>query len=495
VITGTSTGAVIEAGGVANAVPGTPTATGDLLATDVDNTLDQFQAVAAGAATINGYGTYELSADGVWTYTLDNALAAVQALNVASTPLIDSFTVLSADGTSQLVTVTIDGTNDAAVITGTSVGTVVEAGGLANAIAGTPIATDDLLATDVDNTLDQFQAVAAGAATANGYGTYELSAAGVWTYNLDNANAAVQALDNGGFLSDSFTVVTADGTAQTVNITIQGTTDITNVSPTNITLQAADVGNGLPAANATIGTLSTTDADAGDTHAYSVPTGSIFYIDGNTLKISSGLAPGSSYSVTVTTTDSVSTPYAKTFVVITGTAQADDMPGTGNDDVLYGFNGADNLIYGDGGNDALFGQGNNDKLSGGDGNDVLNGGAGNDSLTGGNGDDVFRFTTNLSAANNVDTITDFVSGSDRIDLENTGGGLFNALPAGALSEGAFDVVGIGAAADGNTRIIYDPTTGALSYDADGTGATAAVQFAIVGVTIHPSLAYTDFVVI
>ena len=70
-ITGTSTGAVIEAGGVANAVPGTPTATGDLLATDVDNTLDQFQAVAAGAATANGYGTYELSASGVWTYTAE----------------------------------------------------------------------------------------------------------------------------------------------------------------------------------------------------------------------------------------------------------------------------------------------------------------------------------------------------------------------------------------------------------------------------------------
>ena len=31
---------------------------------------------------INGFGTYTLTAAGVWTYTLDNSNAAVQALNV-----------------------------------------------------------------------------------------------------------------------------------------------------------------------------------------------------------------------------------------------------------------------------------------------------------------------------------------------------------------------------------------------------------------------------
>ena len=112
----------------------------------------------------------------------------------------DSFTVLSADGTAQVVTVTINGTNDAAVITGTSSGDVTEAGGVANGTAGTPTATGDLLATDVDNAADAFQAVAAGAATVNGYGSYELTAAGVWTYTLDDSNAAVQALNVGGTL-------------------------------------------------------------------------------------------------------------------------------------------------------------------------------------------------------------------------------------------------------------------------------------------------------
>ena len=79
-ITGDAAGDVTEAGGVDNGTPGTPTDSGDLDATDVDNTADAWQAVAAGAATVNGYGTYALTAAGVWTYTLDNNNAAVQAL-------------------------------------------------------------------------------------------------------------------------------------------------------------------------------------------------------------------------------------------------------------------------------------------------------------------------------------------------------------------------------------------------------------------------------
>src|SRR5206468_2710760 len=137
-----------------------------------------FQAVAAGAATANHYGSYGVSGGAAWSYTLDNTKTAVQALNVGGT-LSDSFTVLSEDGTAQVVNITINGTNDAAVITGTSTGSVIEAGGVANGTPGTPTATGDLLSTDVENTTDAFQAVAAGAATTNHYGSYGVSAAGV----------------------------------------------------------------------------------------------------------------------------------------------------------------------------------------------------------------------------------------------------------------------------------------------------------------------------
>ena len=66
-------------------------------------------------------GSYTLTAAGVWTYTLDNSNATVQALNVGQT-LTDTFTVTTVDGTAQLVTITINGANDAAVITGAASG-------------------------------------------------------------------------------------------------------------------------------------------------------------------------------------------------------------------------------------------------------------------------------------------------------------------------------------------------------------------------------------
>ena len=209
-ITGVANGAVAEDGGVANGTPGIPTVTRDLLSTDVDN-LSTWQAVAAGAATAKGYGTYALTAEGQWTYTLDNSNAEVQARNVGQI-LSDTFTVYAIDGTSQVVTIIITGANDAAVVSGTTAGSVVEAGGVNNGTPGTPAATGDLNSTDVDNLNDAWTAV--GAATAS-YGTYALTAAGLWVYALDNSNTAVQALNVGQTLTDTFTATTVDGPAQT----------------------------------------------------------------------------------------------------------------------------------------------------------------------------------------------------------------------------------------------------------------------------------------
>ena len=196
VISGDVTGTVLEAGGIANGTPGIPTATGDLDAADVDNPPD-WTPVGTPAASTGGYGTYTLTAAGVWTYTLDNSNAAVQALNVGQT-LTDTFTAVTVGGTAQLVTITIDGANDAAVITGPVTGTVTEAGGVANGTPGIATATGDLNSTDVDNPGDLWQPVSALLRGASGYGSYTVTAAGLWTYTLDNSNAAVQALNVGG---------------------------------------------------------------------------------------------------------------------------------------------------------------------------------------------------------------------------------------------------------------------------------------------------------
>jgi len=180
IISGTATGSVIEAGG---AMPGTPTATGTLTDTDVDNPPNTFTAVSSPKASAGGYGTFTITAAGVWTYTLDNANSAVQALNAGDT-LTDSFTVTTIDGTAKVVTITISGSNDAAIISGTTTGSVIEAGGVANATPGTPTATGTLTDTDIDNPPNTFTAVSSPKASAGGYGTFTMTAAGVWTYTL-----------------------------------------------------------------------------------------------------------------------------------------------------------------------------------------------------------------------------------------------------------------------------------------------------------------------
>lgn len=148
-----------------------------------------------------------------------------------------------------------------------------------------------------------------------------------------------------------------------------------------------------------------------------------------------------------------------------------------------------NRLEGQGGNDTLLGGSGADTLLGGAGNDLLAGGSGKDSLTGGTGLDVFRFDTALSATTNVDRVADFVVADDTIQLENA---VFTSLTAtGTLAAGRLR---IGAsAADSNDFLVYNPTTGSLSYDADGSGAAvAAVQFATLGTGL--ALTAADFFV-
>src|SRR5437763_375272 len=114
-------------------------------------------------------------------------MRSVEALN-AGDSTTDTFTVTTVDGTQQQVTVSIHGTNDASVITGTST-TSITTPALHDALPiWTPTASGTLTDTDVDNTPNSFTAVAAGAASDHGYGSYAMTAAGVWTYTLDNSN-------------------------------------------------------------------------------------------------------------------------------------------------------------------------------------------------------------------------------------------------------------------------------------------------------------------
>jgi hypothetical protein len=81
--------------------------------------------------------------------------------------------------------------------------------------------------------------------------------------------------------------------------------------------------------------------------------------------------------------------------------------------------------------------------------------------------------------------------NDTIRLENA---VFTQLlSTGTLAASMFQASVVGAADDADDYIVYNTTTGALSYDADGVGAAAAVQFAqLVG---SPAITSADFVVV
>lgn len=100
-----------------------------------------------------------------------------------------------------------------------------------------------------------------------------------------------------------------------------------------------------------------------------------------------------------------------------GGSDRDRLLGEWGRDTLDGGAGNDHLDGGDG-DDLLLGGLGNDRLIGGTGNDSLNGGLGQDVMTGGAGADVFIFTSAAAAGSGrtADTITDFQTGLDKIDL-------------------------------------------------------------------------------
>ncbi|MDO9352197.1 MAG: VCBS domain-containing protein, partial [Solirubrobacteraceae bacterium] len=108
---------------------------------------DAGQAAFVAQANIAGaHGTFNLDAAGHWTYALNNADPAVQALGQGQTLPNEVFAVKSIDGTTANVTVTISGTNDAPV----AVDDVV----ITNVAAGQPIALASGALTRNDTDID-----------------------------------------------------------------------------------------------------------------------------------------------------------------------------------------------------------------------------------------------------------------------------------------------------------------------------------------------------
>ncbi|MFN7627946.1 MAG: VCBS domain-containing protein, partial [Pirellula sp.] len=149
------------------------------------------------------------------------------------------------------------------------------------------------------------------------------SSAGAYTYTVDNNNATVQALPtSANTLNDVFTYTMRDTAGLTsttqITVTIQGSNDApSDLATTGLTI-AENSANGT-----TVGTLTRTDADSGDTAAYSLvdSAGGRFAINGSTGVVT--VADGTllnfeatiSHNITVRVTDTAGAAYDEVFAV------------------------------------------------------------------------------------------------------------------------------------------------------------------------------------
>ncbi|MGN2617005.1 retention module-containing protein [Aliivibrio fischeri] len=192
---------------------------------------------------VGQYGALTMNANGRWTYSLMNSLAAVQALGPSDT-LTEIFTVIVTDSQGESVqkdiTITIEGTNDLPEITGGTTGEYIED-------VSPDVVTGQLIATDVD----------AGDTTTfevrtyvGNYGTFYLEADGTWRYEINKDSAAIQSLNEGETISETFTAVVHDSnggfTNEQIDFTITGTNDRPVVSGDNAATVIEDAQEFLP---------------------------------------------------------------------------------------------------------------------------------------------------------------------------------------------------------------------------------------------------------
>jgi VCBS repeat-containing protein len=413
----TITGAVASGSVTEETLPTTASGTINFADVDLNDTHTVSATPAAGGylgtftPTLNNDSTDDGTGQVSWNFSVANS--ALQFLAQGQT-LTQTYTVTVSDNhgssVNQTVTITIAGINDVPVIGGVHTGSVTE--DVAVNGSGNLTTSGALTITDLDQGQSNFAPQVATTGS-NGFGIFTLDAAGNWTYTANNSQAAIQLLESGQSITDSFTGVSSDGTAsQLITVTINGTND---TDPNDFDDQATGTG-----------------------------------LVGNTYRGTSG-------------PDTI--PAINQAQLIYGGAGNDNITGgnSGTGETIYGGSGND-IINGSNGTDTLFGGSGNDTIHGGEGKDVIIGGFGADTLWGDGANDTFKFLSVLdSLPSQSDTIKDFVSGNDKIDLTSISGativqglvGSANTVSAHSISWFVDNVH--------NETILYINTTGSANH--------------------------------
>jgi VCBS repeat-containing protein len=218
---------------VENAIPNT--ALGNVLANDTGGAANQIVAVSGFAANVGSpvpgqFGTFQIFANGTFTYILNNDNPSVNALNDGQT-LTDTIGYTVSDGiapSTATLTITIQGVTDTSPLTATIDTAVVIEDAIPNTALGNVLLNDTGgVATKVVTAVRGF-AANVGTPVPGQFGYFQIFFNGTYTYILNNDNATVNALNSGQTLIDSipYTVTSGSETSTgTLAITIQGNSD------------------------------------------------------------------------------------------------------------------------------------------------------------------------------------------------------------------------------------------------------------------------------
>ncbi len=304
-----------------------------------------------------------------------------------------------------------------------------------------------------------------------------------YLYNTDNANgiSEILAVDNNTLLVLERSVINLVPSLRLYQVSLAGATDISayddiNSAPVNIDPLEKTLIADLYSTEFTASGFSP-DNFEGMTFGPTLPNGnrSLILLSDNNFGQYGSLNSTRIAAFEFNTDPLVSSvtttlPASEDNLTLTGTG---NINGTGHEgsNIIAG-NDANNILYGKQGYDTILGNAGDDRIVGGINDDTLTGGAGAD-----------RFYRKYSTTG-IDIITDFQVGEDTLCFSASGFG--GGLVSGDVISADQFTIGM-AAADINTCFIYNSATGALFFDADGTGSTGQVQIA----TLSTGLAMTN----
>jgi VCBS repeat-containing protein len=400
--------AIVDSGASVIENAATTTATGNVLTNDIGTGL-VVSAVNSGAASVGQsvtgtYGSIVITSNGSYTYTLNNADADTNNL-AAGVQVNDVFSYSISNGVggiaSSTVSVRITGVNDAPTLSN-GTGAVTE-----DATPNT--ATGMLTVSDIDN--GQVASISsvngtsfAGTFTSfNGtYGTLGLNSSGAWTYTLDNARAATNALAGGQQVTETFAVTARDPLGATgagnIVVTVTGAAELLIAQTDNLIFQRIGgsytrsinlLANDQVAPSATAALVSFLDQP--------VP-----FVSQDRLPYLRNVSAASNGLVTVTfdgtslSIDNLVAGEQISFISIDYLIGASGAFSNSSLGISY-YHTPDQTLLGDIGNNILTGTTGLDIIDGGAGDDILIGNAGNDRIIGGLGFDTADYSARNSA--------------------------------------------------------------------------------------------------